>query len=159
MCLSKNRGITKNKTIYIGLLLQKEKLMRDFYLRAAFNGLKIQKEIKKFDLVSKILGEDTKHAIHMTGLGLQNHRTKAMEAKMNRKMDLVACGFGRKLYQYFKKWKDETLNHKLEMRSKFQLRIIEIWRNKQMHAFFRWKELGRKQMRKKRKMIVEDIQH
>jgi hypothetical protein len=28
-----------------------------------------------------------------------------------------------------------------------------------MHAFFRWKELGRKQQRKKRKMIVDEIQH
>ena len=75
MCLNKNRGLTKNKTVYIELLLRKEKLEKEFYLRAAFNGLRYNKEDKKFALISKILGEDTKHAIRMTGIGLQNHRT------------------------------------------------------------------------------------
>jgi hypothetical protein len=76
MCLNKNRGITKSKTIYIELLLRKELLTSEFYLRAAFNGLKYHKEDRKYALISKILGEDTKSAIRMCGIGLQNHRTR-----------------------------------------------------------------------------------
>jgi hypothetical protein len=63
--------------------------MDKFYLKAAYNGLRLSKENIKYDLVAKILEQDCVVAIKTAMKGLSNHRTEAMATRIKRKLNIL----------------------------------------------------------------------
>ena len=72
-------------------------------------------------------------------------------------MDVIVTGFGRVLYAYFKKWKDETHHYKYTMKDKFKERVLKMYRKKLQNAFNKWNQTNVKRVKKKKFMMVEEI--
>ena len=72
--------------------------MNSFYLRAAFNGLRGNKEREKYGKCHVMLKSDVDVAMDKAQKKINKTRTKADRNMQKRNMDVITIGFGRLLF-------------------------------------------------------------
>ena len=104
--------------------------MNKFYLQAALYGLYQNKEQDKFTKVNTELKDEVDTDIESLSTSVSRKSAKTTRSQNQRHMDVIVTGFGRVVYAYFKKWKDETHHYKYTMKDMFKQRVLKMYRLK-----------------------------
>lgn len=140
------------------LQLRHDLHVKEFYMRAAFNGLRIRSTKDKFDLVQTALSSDTEVAIGMLDKDVRAVTSKQKRTEAVRHLKVVNACMGRKLHAYFAQWLKYQEMHKRVYSGKFKIRVYELYMSILRQGFKQWKDNKTKKMKRRKMKMIQEME-
>jgi hypothetical protein len=109
-------------------------------------------------MMASILDSDIKTSIVKGRSLLTAEQRSSMDRRVRYKTSAISNCLSKRIAQYFYKWQKYTMEHRTRVMKNCKVLMIRAWRNAYKTYFNKWRETGLKKQKKKRTLIVEEVQ-